>query len=163
MKIESLRQEFKPKVVRALFIGESVPAGGTFFYKGNSALARATMRSFAEAGSLTLNMSDFLDTFKSRGCFLVDLCIEPVDRLPKSDREQARLDGVSRLARILDDTQPEVIFVVMKAIAGEVGEAMRLAGLSDIPMRKFKFPNAYHVDDYVRELAKALRDYEIAP
>nr|MBC8193829.1 hypothetical protein [FCB group bacterium] len=35
---EDLRQAFKPPKVEVLFIGESPPAGGTFFYNGNSKL-----------------------------------------------------------------------------------------------------------------------------
>jgi hypothetical protein len=36
--LESLRQSYRPQQVRVLFVGESPPAGGTFFYRANSNL-----------------------------------------------------------------------------------------------------------------------------
>ena len=38
--IEKLRQSFRPEDIKALFVGESAPAGDTFFYRGNSQMFR---------------------------------------------------------------------------------------------------------------------------
>lgn len=44
--IERQRRRYKPKEVRVLFIGESPPEGGTFFYLANSKLYRHTKSRF---------------------------------------------------------------------------------------------------------------------
>jgi hypothetical protein len=38
MDIEALRLSYKPEHIKILFVGESAPASGKFFYKGNSML-----------------------------------------------------------------------------------------------------------------------------
>ena len=43
---ERLRQQFRPEAVRLLFIGESPPASGRFFYHGDSGLYRAIREVF---------------------------------------------------------------------------------------------------------------------
>lgn len=40
MNVEELRRKYRPDKVLALFVGESAPAGGTFFYAGNSQMYR---------------------------------------------------------------------------------------------------------------------------
>lgn len=47
--IDDLRMRFRPDQVRWLFVGESSPAGGTHFYRGDSNLFRATRAAFARA------------------------------------------------------------------------------------------------------------------
>ena len=43
---EELRRRYQPKEVKVLFIGESPPARGTFFYKGDSPLFTHTQSMF---------------------------------------------------------------------------------------------------------------------
>ena len=43
---ENLRNNYKPNNVDVLFVGESRPQGGTFFYQENSALYRETKKAF---------------------------------------------------------------------------------------------------------------------
>jgi hypothetical protein len=69
-----------------LFLGESPPAGGTFFYYANSKLYDATREAF-EAGIPALRRTDdFLDAFKRLGCYLEDLSPVPVNHLDLKDR-----------------------------------------------------------------------------
>ena len=49
MTTEELRRRYRPETVRALFVGESPPAGGTFFYAANSNLYRFTEQAFRAA------------------------------------------------------------------------------------------------------------------
>jgi len=46
---DELRARYCPDVVRVLFVGESSPAGGTFFYAANSKLYFATKHAFEQA------------------------------------------------------------------------------------------------------------------
>jgi hypothetical protein len=64
--VEAVRQNYKPSEVCTLFVGESVPFGGTFFYHKDSKLFNATQKAFVEAENNKFrNDDDFL-----RACFI---------------------------------------------------------------------------------------------
>ena len=79
MDTEELRKSYKPDKVKILFVGESPPAGGTFFYNANSNLYRNTKKAFEIALEKEWSY-DFLSDFKKMGCYLVDLCLIPVNK-----------------------------------------------------------------------------------
>ena len=69
-QIEIVRQEFMPEKVSILFIGESAPISGKFFYTEDS-LCAYTQTAFAEVFPevKTMSRNEFLNFFKSKGCF----------------------------------------------------------------------------------------------
>jgi hypothetical protein len=73
---ERLRRRFRPEKVRILFVGESPPASGRFFYQADSGLYRATRQAFLKAFP-DLRERNFLESFRDLGCYLVDLCEPP--------------------------------------------------------------------------------------
>ena len=76
--LEEIRDKYRPKTISILFIGESPPAGGTFFYLANSNLFRYTYEAFRlEFKQMIGDEIEFLNFFKQNGCFLDDLCLEP--------------------------------------------------------------------------------------
>jgi hypothetical protein len=77
--LEPLRLDFLPDDVRLLFLGESPPAGGTFFYLANSKLCEATKEAFRSALPDQVRGPNFLVRFAELGCYLDDLCLEPVN------------------------------------------------------------------------------------
>jgi hypothetical protein len=162
MNTDELRGRYRPDVIRVLLVGESPPAGGTFFYAANSNLYRATRDAF-ELGVPELLRGDFLDDFKALGCFLDDLCLMPVNNLRGSaEREQQRIDerkrGQEPLANRIRDARPQAVAVVMKGIAGNVRSSVDAAGAAGLPMRAFAFPGRpAHTASYIRELAAYLR------
>src|SRR4051794_2820337 len=87
---ELLREAFRPRRVTVVFVGESRPANGTFFYRGDSRLAKYTSQAMGVAGKTP---SIFLQAFRSAGYFLIDLCPEPVNRLRGRERRTARSMG----------------------------------------------------------------------
>lgn len=89
MDREVLRESYKPRKIRLLLIGESAPASGRFFYQ-KSLMTVYTSRAFeAVFGKSFPNESAFLDFFRSTGCYLDDLSVVPVNRMPRSLRERA--------------------------------------------------------------------------
>jgi hypothetical protein len=120
--LEELRKSFRPDRITTLFIGESAPESGKFFYSGNSSLFYAMQRAF---GSKTT----FLEEFKRSGFYLDDLVQVPVNKLESRERSALRWRSVSSLADRLRDYKPEAIVIVMRAIRPVVLEAMRSAGL----------------------------------
>jgi hypothetical protein len=57
---EALRRSYRPRRITTLFVGESVPHGGTFFYNQDSGLFREMRKA---TGSDVAAHADFYDTF----------------------------------------------------------------------------------------------------
>jgi hypothetical protein len=109
---ERLRRRYRPARVRLLFVGESPPASGRFFYQADSGLYRAIRQTFLSAFP-NLKDADFLESFRNLGCYLIDLCGKPVDRLPTNQRRLACEQGETRLAARIRQLNPEVIVTVV--------------------------------------------------
>ena len=151
------RRQFKPDRVVTLFVGESAPAGGTHFYRASSNLFRATREAFASAFGPDA-ISDgprFLRDFQDRGCWLVDLVDQPVNRLDDEERQALVSDGVAGLAQTLADVQPEHVIAVGATIDDEVRAAMNVAGV-EADLLALPFPVRQWRAVYVRKLAEAL-------
>lgn len=155
---EALRQRFRPHRIRLLLIGESAPAGGTFFYRGNSRLFEATQEAFTSVvGRAFVNPGAFLDFFQSVGFYLDDLCLIPINGLDDFQREAERLAAVSPLAARVRSAEPESIVVVMKAIQTHVARAVNEAGLTSVPLAALPFPGRpQHRVTYVANLSRIL-------
>jgi len=123
---EEHRYRFRPDIISTLFVGESAPAGGTFFYYGNGTLFREMKKVFG-------NQNSFLEDFKRKGFYLDDLVLIPVNKLLKPERKKLRWDATEELADRLIAYQPKAVVVVMKAIVPMVREAIRKAGISIEP------------------------------
>jgi hypothetical protein len=123
---ERLRQSFRPPHIRLLFIGESPPASGRFFYSGNSGLYRAMRAAFQIADS-KIDDENFLCAFRALGCYLTDLSHEPVDHLEPALRREMRRRGEKSLARDITRFQPDIIAPVLRSIVGNVENAIARA------------------------------------
>jgi len=155
---ERLRRGYRPEEVRVVFIAESPPAGGTFFYRANSKLYYATREAFEAAIPSLRREDDFLDAFKRLGCYLDDLSPRPVNHLDMNDpeRRQARRDGVAPLARRMRRWSPRAAVVVMKAIVPQADEALARAGHADVLHEALPFP-ARHAPHYIEQLRDVVR------
>jgi hypothetical protein len=119
------RRRYKPKKVRVLFVGESPPASGQFFYSDETALHTATRAAFASFfKKKPLGFSQFLKLFKDAGCYLEDLCWRPVNHWSSARRRLARKTGVPRLHDKIRDLRPAAVICVMKGIAPLVRKAL---------------------------------------
>lgn len=113
--------------MRLLFVGESPPASGRFFYQADSGLYRA-MRSAFIAAFPSVRSDDFLDSFQALGCYLLDLCARPVDNLEPQKRKRICQEGEIRLAGGIQFLQPETMVTVVRSIFPNVERARNLAG-----------------------------------
>jgi hypothetical protein len=125
-KLEVLRRSFHPGCVTTLFVGESAPESGKFFYSSNSSLFRAMKRAFG-------NQEAFLEDFKRNGFYLDDLVLTPINRLEDCERSRLRQEAVPQLADRLIEYKPKAVVVVMRAILPMVRKAMHMAGISYEP------------------------------
>jgi hypothetical protein len=128
---ERLRESYRPQRVRVLFIGEAPPASGAFFYRRDSGLFRALSTTFEEALP-RLRGRDFLAAFRGLGCYLVDLCGRPVDRLGPRERREARRMGEARLADAMRRLRPLAIVVLLRSIDENCARAAEASAWSGV-------------------------------
>jgi hypothetical protein len=139
---ERLRKHYRPDHVRILFVGESPPASGRFFYQADSGLYRAVKETFLRAFP-SLKNAEFLDSFCSLGCYLVDLCGEPVDSLIQDARRHACRRGEARLAQKIRTLRPQTIVTVVRSIRTNVSRAKERAGWSGHHL-ELPYPGRWH-------------------
>ncbi len=72
MTSEELRRKYCPEQIRLLFVGESPPESGRFFYRRDSGLYQVVRDVFA-AVAPSVNDENFLKNFQASGCYWVDL------------------------------------------------------------------------------------------
>lgn len=138
---ERLRRRYQPEQVRLLFIGESPPASGRFFYQRDSGLYRAVRDAF-RAAVPSLQDDDFLPAFQSAGCYLIDLCFDPVDHLDRHPRRAACLAAEPSLARRISQLQPESIAILLRSIQPNVERSLSRAGW-DGPVLELPYPGRW--------------------
>src|ERR1700683_2436418 len=107
--LEELRRSFRPRRITTLFVGESAPQSGKFFYRGNSSLFYAMKRAFG-------GRATFLEDFRKSGFYLDDLVPVHINKLESRERSALRWKSVSGLADRLTEYKPEAIVIVMRAI-----------------------------------------------
>src|SRR5947209_3437493 len=135
-KRETLRRRFLPRRVRILFVGESPPASGKFFYRADSGLYRA-LRSVFHKADPAISNEDFLHVFQESGCYLIDLCTTPVDRLDPKTRRAVCFDARGLLSRRVKHLQPDMIVCLVRSIRSDLDRATANAGwrgpILDVP------------------------------
>lgn len=154
---ERLRKYYRPDRVQILFVGESPPASGRFFYQADSGLYLAVRDTFLSALP-SLQKSEFLDSFRSLGCYLVDLCGEPVDKMRPRDRRRTCRAGESRLARTIRAFRPKIIVTIVRSIRANVRRAQEQADWSGLCL-DLPYPGRWyrHRLEFRRQLLRLLR------
>ena len=123
---ERTRRQHRPRHVRVLVVAESPPASGRFFYHGDSGLYRAVHAVFTAAYP-SAKGRPFLESFRRRGWYLVDLCPSPVNHLDRRARRKAHDRSAPRLARIVSRFRPHAIVLVVRMISPSVRRAIQFA------------------------------------
>jgi len=153
---EKLRRAFQPAHVQLLFVGEAPPASGRFFYAGNSGLYRA-MRDAFRSIDPSIDEHSFLAVFKASGCYLTDLCAEPVDDLDSQSRQVARHNGEKSLSRRIARLEPAIIAPLLRSIAGNVAQACSRADWQG-PIIHLPYPGRWqrHRNAFIETLAPTI-------
>lgn len=151
-EIARARARYRPQRIRILFVGESPPSNGNFFYCGNNDMLRH-MRS--AAGATSDSDDNFLQSFMARGCYLDDLVPTPVDHLPRSERERICWDARHDLAARIAEYRPLAIVSVLRRIKHVVEAAADEAG-SSAPRHAVPFPGHGHQRRFQEQVARIL-------
>ena len=146
---ERVRESFKPSRIASLFIGESAPQRGEFFYRGNSNL-------FRELKDSVSGGPNFLNEFRSQGLYLDDLVLEPVNGLGRKEKREKHASSVDSLASRLARHKPEAIVIIGIGIQKYVRLAARKAGFNG-PIFVTAFPGRpKHKQRFHADMAKIL-------
>ncbi|MCC5786886.1 MAG: hypothetical protein JJU33_09315 [Phycisphaerales bacterium] len=163
MNTEELRARYRPHRIRVLLVGESPPAGGTFFYAANSNLYRHTREAFESVFDRAWpDEESFFDFLREYGFFLEDLCLEPVNGMTSSERRRARTLGEPALANRIATLRPKAIAVTPKAIAQNVTRSLAAAGI-EVEPSMLPFPAMGWQSAYVTAMANFLRSVTSSP
>lgn len=115
---EQVRLQYRPDTVTVLFVGESPPVSGRFFYFGSGLAFASTQRAFANAWTCSFETPrHFLRSFADAGCFLEDLSHLPVDGLSQRERKRALEECVESFAQRLRSISPQFVVVFLKKLA----------------------------------------------
>ena len=160
----SLRSHYKPSRTRLLFIAESPPSSGGYFYFhhtiGKDHLFRETMKALQlwpirKPMRKGFDKSELLAWFCSMGFFLIDTCEVPVDRLSDGQRKAKIEAGAASIPARLQTLNPDWIVIVKKTVFGPVKDALEAAGLHKIVLNKTPLPFPSH--GYQKEYRTRLR------
>jgi hypothetical protein len=134
-ELEELRRSFQPDRITTLFVGESAPRSGKFFYLQNTGLYRAMKLVFNWKG-------DFLSEFKTRGFYFDDLSLIPVNGMERKERRKQCEESVASLAIRLKGYRPAAIVIIGRGVDKWIRRATNDAGL-DIPIRCTTYPGRF--------------------
>ncbi|MCF0054927.1 hypothetical protein [Dyadobacter sp. CY356] len=126
------RAKYKPEKVKILFVGEAPAIGVRRFYLGNTNLFRVIKAAFAECYGDFTSTEEFLDLFKSLGCYIDYLSLETVDKNDIPSRKLARASGVNPLSERLKLYQPEIVIILMKELQKQVKVAVEISNINSI-------------------------------
>jgi hypothetical protein len=116
------------------------------------------MRAAFQIADAEVDDENFLARFRARGCYLVDLCREPVDHLDPIERRAMRNAGEAFLIRELKRLQPEMIAPVLRSIVGNVENAAARAHWQG-EMLQLPYPGRWsrHRAAFIEALAPVIR------
>jgi hypothetical protein len=153
VSIEAIRASYRPTRILTLFVGESAPKSGKFFYCGNTALA-TYMRNAMDAAGLGGD-GDFRDRFKARGWYLDDLVLFPINDRKGSPRMKECRDAIGSLVARIKEYQPRAIVSLLLSIQDFVEAAAANAG-SKAPRFVVPFAGNSHQERFREEMARII-------
>ncbi len=106
----------------------------------------------------SIDDENFLAMFQASGCYLIDLCPEPVDHLDLKSRRAARRAGEELLSRTIAQLQPAMIATVLRSIEGNVTQAASHAAWHG-PFIRLPYPGRWsrYRDVFVDMLVPTIR------
>lgn len=151
---EEARMNYRPSHTKILFIGESRPAGGKFFFSENSNLYYATKEAFEQAFNYTFS----LDFFKENGCWIYDVCNEPANHLLRSSRRDLILRSAPSLRETIKTLRPKYVIAVKKGDFGRIiyPEIQNLGYIDGKTSYLLPFPLYQYKSQYINELVSIL-------
>lgn len=144
---EALRVSFRPVRITTLFVGESAPASGQFFYDGRNSMARFMVVAISDTHDDT-----FLDRFKALGWYLDDLVLYPINRMTRARRKAAWIASAPSLTKRIAEYRPQAIVSLLKGMKTVVEDAANASGCR-APVYSVALPGTGHQARFSAEMA----------
>jgi len=151
--VEPVRASYLPKRILTLFVGESAPRSGAFFYYNNTAMSRNIERAMKAAG--LGRDGNFLECFKAYGWYLDDLVLTPVNGLETSLRKKKCQNAQTSLAARISKYRPSAIVSLLLSIRENVEVAANTAG-SNAQLFAVPFPGNGQQARFLKEMSRIL-------
>jgi hypothetical protein len=163
--IEALGESYKPDSVKLLYLAECPKNNIEHFYNEGSRIFKRIKESFAEVYPKQFTEDKFLDFFKSKECYLLYLCYEPIADLPGDPYETYRIsrrrEGIDPLAEKIKKISPKYIFMIMREIEDKYREAITRSGIKDITALAMDHPTDQVFHLFLKQNIDSLRRYYI--
>jgi len=163
--LEKLRLRYKPARIVLLLVGESPPPHKGFFYDADSPegqLSRNTRKVFEDVSGVEFaHRRDFLNHFKTKGCYLYDLFKPRGKTILRSDRGEQEV-AVEKLRDLLRQGKPKTTVSVLKRTSKLVEKAVERAQIP-VDYRTLPYPTRNYVTQYRSELAAILTSFSEGP
>jgi hypothetical protein len=104
----NLRNTYLPQELKLIFILESPPASGKYFYDETGRTSEPLFNELMKALNYgPIDKKDGLSFFKSGGYFLIDSTYKPVNKLKGKERDNTILEGFNELLSDLEVINPD--------------------------------------------------------
>lgn len=113
-----LRERYRPEVLKVIFILESPPASGKYFYDETGLITEPLFKAFMELLKFEpKSKKDGLKYFSQTGHYLVDATYRPVNKLNDKERTEAIIADYELLVRDLRNikAQEKAQLILIKA------------------------------------------------
>lgn len=168
------RNKYQPHSISVLFIAESPPSSGGYFYSeetiGKDHLFRETMKAlrFWPLGRPMrkgVDKRSMLNEFRSLGFFLIDTCEFPVDKLPPKERRISTIRGATTLPGRVSSLRPRQILIVKKTIFKPAIQALSKTCFADrvLNAKPLPFPSHGNQKKYRTMLRRLVKKKIVRP
>jgi hypothetical protein len=157
-KYKEMREAYRPERINAIFVLESPPKSGKYFYNPDGAVGEQLFRAMMKFIKVEPpTKQDGLRAFKDQGFIVVDASYAPVNDFKGKAGDEAILREYDSLPRDLDLLNPnkDVPLILVKAnVYKLLGKHLREAGFrvinNDI---KIPFPGSGRQKEFIDKLA----------
>jgi hypothetical protein len=128
-----LRNEYLPETLKLIFILESPPASGKYFYDKTGKITEPLFNELMKTLDYKpINKKDGLDFFKSQGFFLIDSTYKPVNKMKEKEKENTILSDFNNLIDDLDtmSSNKSPLILVKANICRLLEDKLKLKGFN---------------------------------
>jgi len=158
-----LRNKYLPENLRIIFIAESPPASGKYFYDETGSTSEPLFKGMMKALHYKpVTKKDGLEFFKKRGFFLVDSTYRPVNKMKNKERNTTILSDLTNLICDLESINgKESQLILIKAnICRLLEDKLKLKGFRVLNEGiVVPFPSSGQQKRFQTEIAKILNKY----
>jgi len=156
---KEMRNKFMPKKIKAIFILESPPSNGGYFYNTNGKVSEILFRSFMEVlFNIKPNTKEAgLKQFSEEGFLLVNPIYTPINKIPDKKADEMILENypnfVDDLKGIMKNNLKTPIILVKSNICKILEGKMLNNGFNVINKgAMIPFPMHYHFKDFSEKI-----------